>query len=264
MPSPFACSLVQILKVIKGARRLGECKVVTIYAMEPGDSYLLYSLGGLALGADFLALAELSVIPLPKSFELKELDGRNATQQVEHVFSRRLFALENELRPLHYEQSLLKKGLQERTDDLFASRLPVEIEKIHEGATEDTGRGPAYLDLQGKKLAWSQQEPGKTGYFYFRGGLNSETFFEFAPSTATSIEAFRNKPLNGRFYGAYTPGREDAFAWVGPDSITVSVGQVILVRSASDPSTVFIVRLVRQSEQREAGMLTFNYAVARR
>ncbi len=56
---------VEVLKTLKGDRNPGPLKIGTVYLMKPGGSYLLANSGGSAFGSDFLALPELSVVPLP-------------------------------------------------------------------------------------------------------------------------------------------------------------------------------------------------------
>jgi hypothetical protein len=102
---------INILKTLKGDRKSGRSQIATIYRMKPQTTYLLYSLGGNALGTDFLAIPELSVVPLPTTFKMDELEGKDLKTQVQFIFSRRLFELERELAPLLKEKGLLEKAV---------------------------------------------------------------------------------------------------------------------------------------------------------
>jgi len=88
---------VNILKVLKGNRKPGPLRIVTIYPMDRNITYMLCSLGGNALGTDFLAIPELSVVPLPRTFRIGELEGKAPKEQVHHILSRRLYELERQL-----------------------------------------------------------------------------------------------------------------------------------------------------------------------
>src|SRR5438093_1412937 len=68
---------VDVLKTLKGDRKLGKAKLATIgQAMEKGHGYMMVSFGGSALGTDFLAQADLAVVEVPAGFDLKKLDGK--------------------------------------------------------------------------------------------------------------------------------------------------------------------------------------------
>jgi hypothetical protein len=101
---------VEIIKVIKGAIQPGKCKVVTVHNIEPGMTYLLYSQGGSADGADFLPLPELSVVEVPPTFDLKGLDGKPTGEQVSMIFNARLSQVKKHLGELESEKKLLDKA----------------------------------------------------------------------------------------------------------------------------------------------------------
>jgi hypothetical protein len=87
-------AVVNVLKVLKGDAKPGRLRIATIYTMKPNTKYMLYNLGGNTLGTDFLALPELSVVPLPVSFKVDELKGKGLREQVQYMFSRRLYEVE--------------------------------------------------------------------------------------------------------------------------------------------------------------------------
>jgi Skp family chaperone for outer membrane proteins len=104
---------VDVVFVIKGAKKPGKLKVATIYPMEAGKTYLLTSLGGSALGADFLAVPELAVVEVPSRFRLEDLRGKKAVQQVQTVFAARRHENDRQRRLLEQEKKLLDKALFE-------------------------------------------------------------------------------------------------------------------------------------------------------
>lgn len=86
---------LEIIKVLKGPKQPGKCEAATVYSIEPGTTYLLYSLGGSVDGTDLLALPELSVIEVSPTFDLKALDGKPTEEQVSMIFNARLSQLSN-------------------------------------------------------------------------------------------------------------------------------------------------------------------------
>ncbi len=254
---------VSILKVIKGARTPGRFRIATIYPMEPDTKYMLYSLGGKALGTDFLALPELSVVPLPTTFKVDELKGKEPKEQVQYMFSRRLFQLERELAPLLREKALLEKAVSDKGYEWFESGGPVKLAPIVEGSTQTDKTRQAWLDLEGERLQWSQSSPGKSGFFYFEKMSASRTpYWEFSPCDATKIEDLAAKPLKAKFYGMYTPGRGDTgLGYTGLQAMRVAVGQVLLARTVDDPRRIFVIQIQKQAEDQE--QMSVRYAIIR-
>ena len=114
--------------VLKGERKLGTLKIATIYPMEKDKSYLLTSgPGGLALNTDFLAVDELEVVPITSPLDLETLKGKSIKEQVQIIFSRYLFDVQQQMAPLLQKQTILQKALQDRTDDLFESKGNIHI-----------------------------------------------------------------------------------------------------------------------------------------
>lgn len=102
---------VQVVSVLKGAKKPGKAKIATIYPMEAGKTYLLTSLGGSAHGTDFLAIPELSVVELPPNFKLDDLKGKKVAEQVQAVFAARRQENERQQRLLEEEKRLLDKAV---------------------------------------------------------------------------------------------------------------------------------------------------------
>jgi hypothetical protein len=107
---------VQVVSVLKGAqketkKKSGKAKIATIYQMEAGKIYLLSSLGGSALGTDFLAIPELSVVELPPNFRLDDLKGKTVVEQVHAVFAARRQEVELLQCLLEKEKKLLDKAV---------------------------------------------------------------------------------------------------------------------------------------------------------
>jgi hypothetical protein len=231
--------------------------------MEPHTTYMLCSLGGNALGTDFLALPELSVVPLPATFKADELNDKDFNEQVQYIFSRRLFELERELAPLLKEKGLLEKAVSDRRYESYESGGPVKLGPIIEANTQTVDSHPIWLDLEGKRLMWSGGSPGKSGFFSFeKMGSSWTPYWEFSPCDATKIEDLGGKPLKARFYGMYTPGRGDTvFRYTGLQAIDVAVGQLLLARTVDDPNRIFAIQIEAQSQERE--QMSARYAVIR-
>lgn len=244
---------VEVLMVLKGDKKPGKLKIATIYPMVSGKTYMLTSLGGSAQGTDFLALPELSVVPIPSDFELGKLKGKSLKEQVQRVFSRRLYEVERALETLLREKALLDKGLRDREDELYTSSKPVMINRIHTTSAGDHLRkGIIFLDRKPWKMEWSlQSDRDKTGYFYFAEPGTNKFVWEFSPSEHSEIDELNGKILKARFYGKYSPGGKAAFGkkW-GYNTVTVQVGQVILARHIDAPSMVYVIKLERQEKER--------------
>jgi hypothetical protein len=261
---PIRAVDVNILKVIKGTRKPGRLRIATIYHMRPKTTYMLYNLGGSALGTDFLAIPELSVVPLPRNFSVAELEGKEPKEQVQCMLSRRLYQVERELAPLLRQKKLLEKAVSDRQYEWYESSGPVKIGPIVECSTQSDQTGQIWLDLDGKRLKWSVSSPGKMGYFYFEktGYYPRQIYWEFSPCNATRIEDLVGRTLKARFYGSYTPGRADtALGSSGSGSIRVSVGQVLLIRAIDDPQSIFVLQIVSQKQDQEH--MSARYALIR-
>jgi hypothetical protein len=102
---------VEIVYVVKGARKVGKATIATIYRMEAGKLYLLTSLGGSAFGTDFLAVPELSVVELPPRFSLDGLKGKKVIDQARAVFAARREENQRLQRALEEEKKLLDKAV---------------------------------------------------------------------------------------------------------------------------------------------------------
>jgi hypothetical protein len=253
---------VRVVKVLKGDREVGELKIATIYLMKPGARYVLSSgLGGDALGTDFLAIGEMTVVPLPANFDLAELDGKELKEQVQHMWSRHLFDVEQQYERLLAEKKLLEKAVSDRKSVWFKSTGPVILGEIRQGTTQSEGL-TVWLDLQGNKLEWSQSTPGKSGCFYYEkmGMPRWKAGWEFSPCPANAIGDLDGKPLKAKFYGLFAPhGEETGLRWSGLQAIQVEVNQVLLARTVEDPHTVYVIQIVAQSLDEE--QMVFHYAV---
>jgi len=256
---------VNVLRTLKGHAKPGHFRIATIYAMKPGVKYMLYSMGGKAFETDFVATAELSVVPLPTRFEVDELEGKALKEQVQCMFARRLYEVERELAPLLREKELLEKAVSDRAHEWYESDGPVEIGPITEVSTQTDASHIVWLDIAGRKLEWSHSAPGKTGYFYFEKVSTARTsYWEFSPCDLARIEDLDGQPLKARFYGQHTPGRRDTpLGWTGEQSLGVKVGQVLLARTADDPREVFVIQIEGQEQDQDQERMSARYAVIR-
>ena len=249
-PDGISTAEVEVITVLKGSKKAGKLRIATIHSVTPGTNYVLASVGGSAYETDFLAIEELSVVPIPPDFDLDTLQGKPLKEQVQRVFARRLCDVQRALDPLENERAILERGLADRDYDLYTSPREVKIGKIHTASAEDhEGNSILYLDLKPAKLEWSvQSDASKTGYFYFSEPLGGPVW-EFSRSNQANIADFEGKVLKARFDGR-CPGGE---------AITVKVGEIVLARRADAPSVIYIIKLVRQEQER----LFAEYAVVR-
>ena len=242
---------VEVLMVLKGERKLGPLKIATIYSMEPDHVYLLMNTGGLAFDTDFLALGDLSVVPIPKNFNRESLKDKGLKEQAQKIFARYLYDIERQLAPLKEKQVLLLRAVHDRTDNVFESDGDLHITATTEITTKAEG-SLCYFDFPKAKLEWSQSSPGKDGYLY-RTDVGSNTpLWEFAVSEHRELNDFDGKPLKVKFYGLYDPG-------TGENAVPVKVGQIILARTTADPKTVYLLKLEHQEKDREA--VTARYVI---
>jgi len=249
---------VEVVSALKGELRPGRLTVATIYPMTPQVTYLLANSGGNALGTTFLALPELSVVPIPENFDLAALKGKKIKQQVQMILARHLFEIEQKLAPLRHTEGLLQKALQDRSDDVYESRGNVQIHETRAAVTQNAG-SLVFLTFRGSRLQWSHAEPGKSGYLYFKTPGDNPADWEFAASDLRDLNAFNGKPLKARFYGAFSPSRDKRLGQSSQFSINVEVGQIVLVRNVKTPSTIYVIKIERQEQPAEA--MTIQYFV---
>jgi hypothetical protein len=106
---------VDMIAVVKGPKnpsmKLTKTRIATIYPMEAGKRYLLTNMGGSALGTNFHAVPELSVVELPPNFQLDALKGKSMADQVRTVFAARRQEIERQQRLLKQEKALLDKAV---------------------------------------------------------------------------------------------------------------------------------------------------------
>ncbi len=252
---------VKVVKVLKGNRKPGELRIASLYPIQKGRIYMLSSLGGSRMGSDFLAVPELSVVPLPSNFRFSDLDSKVLKEQVQIVFSRYLFEVDKEYRRILTEKRLLEKAVDDRTSVWFKSKGPITLGEIRQASTEGGRNQAVWLDLNGNKLQWSQGNPGKTGYFYFEKMERSRwsPFWAFAHCDVP-ITKLKGTMLKAKFYGLFDPhGDETRINWAGEQSIQVEVGQTILARTLEDTQTIYAIQIVSQGIERE--QMDFRYAV---
>lgn len=243
---------VSILKTLKG-ERTDHLTVATIYEMTPGKMYLLSSSGGSALNTDFLALAELSVVPLPDGFDLKQLASQSTKAQVMAIFSSRLFQVEKELAPLLRQQQILATAIEERVNEQHRFRGQVRIGAIEQLHTKRRDSS-LFLELESGELHWSHIRPGESGYFYFSNQPSDDTKWEFAYVDADDITDLDGKELDVRFGGMFSPMFDKRLIHTG-GGIQVSVGQVVLARTEIERDTVYVLKIHHQAEHESMTVL---------
>lgn len=248
---------LEAVMTLKGERKPGPLTVATIYDMKPKQKYLLANSGGQAFGTDFLALAELSVIPMAANFDLEKLKGKELKQQVQMIMARYLFDIEEKLAPLRHTEGLLRKALQDRRDNVYKSAGKVRFDKVQELQTKKTG-STVYLEFSAGHMEWSHAAPGQSGYLYFRSHGTQAAEWEFAASDLRNLQDFSDEPLEVKFYGQFSPSLDHRLGHESSNAINVKVGQIVLARTVKDPATIYILRV---KQQQKAESLTVEYAV---
>ncbi len=101
---------VDVVRVLKGERRPGKATLVIIgQPMEQGRRYMMASFGGSVRDIKFLANAELAVVEIPASFDLKALDGKTVAEQMQLVFDARREQVRVRLIQLEREKKVLEQ-----------------------------------------------------------------------------------------------------------------------------------------------------------
>jgi len=249
----------KILKVLKGNRKLGAFRFVAVMEAKPHTTYLLCTRGGKVGEVDFVAVPEMALVPLPPIFKLEELQNKDLKEQVQFIFSLRLFEVERQLAPLLEEKAMLDKAVADRAYEHFESKGAVVLGDIVQSISKTDGS--VVIDLQGDQLQWSHSEPGKSGHVCYEktGQTPWVPYWEFSRCEASNVEDLAGEPLKARFYGLFTPGRPGRAGL--QQSISVKVGEVILARTVSKPGRVFVVQFVEQKLDNEEVMV--RYAVIR-
>ena len=229
---------VDIIKVLKGDKPIGACKVFAVERMKKGRTYLLTNSGGQVGDTDFLATAQVSVVAVASFIDLEKLQHKNLTDQLHTIFSGRLYELHRQLAPLLAEKELLDKAVADRTDNLLVTTMPAQIDQLYRTRAREYKQGEVtYLKFDAKHMEWSRQSD-KKGYLYFQEPETRMPKWEFALLPEKEFEALKGKKLRLRFYGMYTPG--------SGQSIVVSEGQVIAARHTDEPTVAYIMKLDRQ------------------
>jgi hypothetical protein len=97
-----------VIAVVKGGRKVGKTRLGTIgQPMEAGRRYLMASFGGNVFDTGFLAQSDQAVVELPPDLDLKALAGKSALDQVQAVFDARWRQVQNLLRQLQREKTIL-------------------------------------------------------------------------------------------------------------------------------------------------------------
>ncbi len=240
---------VDVLMILKGDKKRGPLRIATVYPMKPGETYLLSSSGGSASGTDFLALPQLSVVPIPSGFDLDQFKGKSTKRQVQIVFARHLYDIERKLAPLLEQQRMLQQGIKDKNDDQFDSKGKVKLGEIKE-LTTTKKNSTISLNFEVGPLEWSSSAPGKTGYYYFTDHLPETPDWEFAYTEAKDITEFDGKPLKAKFYQRFSPSRDERLGRTGfGNAIWISKGQVILARTSDDPETIYILQIHQQAQE---------------
>lgn len=248
---------VEVVTMLKGGKKPGRLTIATIYETQPKTTYLLCSLGGGAFDTDFLALPELSVVPVADNFDLEKLKGKTTKQQVQLIMARYLFDIEQKLAPLRETERLLHQAIKDRRDNVYQSAGDVKLAEIRAAATTKGNPG-IFLDLPPGRLEWSHSSPSKSGYFYFQMHGENSPEWEFAATDHRDFKSFSGKPFEATFYGSHSPGRDQRLGQSSGNAIKVEVGQIVLARTVKDPARIYVLKIESQAEVES---MTVQYAV---
>ena len=188
---------VETLKTLKGTRDRGRLRVVSLYPMEPSKVYFLYSAGGSAYGATFLALPELSVVEIPNGLNSRELDDKSLPEQVNAIFQARGRELQKELDRLQGNGELIVRELANQGIMSDAARKAIGISPIAT-SVDDSARhsGPEVEADSGTALTNRPSSATLAGIYrtHFRAVI--------AGKAPVIVATGRDKPLP---IGAYMP-----------------------------------------------------------
>jgi hypothetical protein len=127
---------VNVIQVLKGDRKTGKAKLVTIgQPMEKGRKYMMVSFGGSVGDIKFLAQADLAVVEIPPGFDLKALGGKTVAEQIQLVFDARREQVRILLIQIEREKANLEKTAPK--PDARAKPLPPAVK--HTGTVERDG-----------------------------------------------------------------------------------------------------------------------------
>ena len=246
---------IQVIFNLKGTNNVTPVRLQTNHELHFGEKYLVF--GDCGRG-NISAYEEYRVVPLPATFSTNELRGTNLNEQVECLLSLRLFNLQNELAPLLEEEQRIAPVVSNSRLQRFDSAGPVTLGEIHEATTQRKVDSIPWLEFGTNQLDWSGCELGKSGYFYC--SVQWRTLWEFASCTATNLADFEGKPLLAKFYGEFTPNRQDSgLVWTAPNAILASVGQIFLARTVLEPQRIYIVQVKSQKQSEES--VAVRYAI---
>src|ERR1041385_3086935 len=121
---------VEIVRTLKGTNQPGRQIIATIYPLNSGRDFLLYSLGGSAGGTSFLAVPELSVVELPLAFDLRSLDEKPLREQILLLFGQGLSHVKKALA----EKSTLTFSRHDKDRQILWAKLKTPTQS--DGVTE--------------------------------------------------------------------------------------------------------------------------------
>jgi hypothetical protein len=82
--------------------------------MEKGHRYMMASFGGSVRDIKFLANADLAVVEVPATFDLKALHGKTVAEQLQLVFDARREQVRVRLIQMEREKTLLEKTVPKK------------------------------------------------------------------------------------------------------------------------------------------------------
>jgi hypothetical protein len=127
----------------------------------------------------------------------------------------------------------------------FFFRNPAHTATMSESKPDQFG-----LQIGPATLGWSSHGE-QDGFVYMRDvqpGGNNQPLWEFAPTPKQHFSEITRNDLKCEFYGMNDPRGSQIFgtAWDG-SAVLIHEGHMFFARLASNPSTVYVIRLAKQS-----------------
>jgi hypothetical protein len=124
-------------------------------------------------------------------------------------------------------------------------RNPIHTSKMSESKPNQYG-----FQVGSKTLGWSSHGD-RDGYIYMRDvepSGNNQPLWEFALTPKRHFFEISRSDLKGEFYGMNDPRGSQIFgtAWNGA-ALLVPEGQMFFARLTSNPSTVYVIKLAKQT-----------------
>ena len=135
---------------------------------------------------------------------------------------------------------------------------------IHTSKTSESKPNQYGFQVGSKTLGWSSHGD-REGYIYMRDvepSGNNQPLWEFALTSKRHFFEISHSDLKGEFYGMNDPRGSRIFgtAWNGA-TLLVPEGQMFFARLTSNPSTVYVIKIAKQTGHAGRCTLQVEYRV---